>query len=138
MPSSCLCPDSQLEPTAIAAVSQRFVGSIDLLCPGKAAVKVLLVNAKLLILVQIGSSIEHLVCFVLHGPDQPCTALQTNIQAQNCDFICLGQGRVHRHQPVPKCIHVNEQTANTQPLTHIPDMCFPVSTFSVASENKPC
>ena len=49
--------------------SESLVGGIGVLYAGEAAVKVLLVYAKLFVLVQVSPSAVHLVSFVLHRPD---------------------------------------------------------------------
>ncbi len=49
--------------------SESLVGGIGVLYAGEAAVKVLLVYAKLFVLVQVSPSVVHLVSFVLHRPD---------------------------------------------------------------------
>ena len=51
-------------------MSQRFVRRIYVLNSSKATFKVLSVYAKLLVLMQICTSIEHAVGFVLHAPYQ--------------------------------------------------------------------
>ncbi len=60
--------------------SEGLVRCVGVLYAGKAALKVLLVYAKLFVLVQVSPSAVHLVSFVLHWPDQP----HASLQQQNC------------------------------------------------------
>lgn len=61
---------------------QRFVRCVNVLNASEALLKILSLYAKLLVLMQVRTSIKHAVGLVLHAPDQLCAALhQTKISA---------------------------------------------------------
>ena len=78
-------------------MSHGVIRSIGFLTACKAAIEVLLLQPKLLVLMEVGTSIKHFVCLVQSASDHPSTSLQPT----NCSHRIHYQSCPHSKQ----CIH---------------------------------